>query len=120
MNKLEIKDGYIRASLDIFSYREGNVRIMYSPALDISGYGNTVEEAKRSFYIVFHEYLRCCVENGTLDADLIKHGWKKIAAESDYRSPDIVSMIRSNSNLRSLIQGNFQKVSRTLSVPVSC
>ena len=120
MNKLEIKDGYIRASLDIFSYREGNVRIMYSPALDISGYGNTVEEAKRSFYIVFHEYFRCCVENGTLDADLIKHGWKKIAAESDYQSPDIVSMIRSNSNLRSLIQGNFQKVSRTLSVPVSC
>ena len=51
MNKLEIKDGYINVSLDVFSYKEGDVRIMYSPALDLSGYGKNVEEAKRSFEI---------------------------------------------------------------------
>lgn len=120
MNKLEIKDGYINVSLDIFSFREKDVRIMYSPALDLSGYGKTVEEAKRSFEVVFKEYLNYCIENNTLDADLIKHGWKRRAAQSDYQSPDWTSMIRSNTNLRSVLQGNFNKVSRYISVPVSC
>ena len=46
MNRVEVKNGYIKTSLDIFSYKEDNVRIVYSPALDLSGYGNTVEEAK--------------------------------------------------------------------------
>ena len=46
MNKVEVKKGYIKALLDLFSYKEGNVRIVYSPALDLSGYGNTLEEAK--------------------------------------------------------------------------
>ena len=120
MNKLEVKDGYINVSLDIFSYKERDIRIMYSPALDLSGYGKNVDEAKRSFEIVLQEYLRYCTENDTLDADLAKHGWKKVAEETDYMSPDLVSMIRSNSNLRALLQGNFNKVSRSMSVPVSC
>ena len=120
MNKLEFKNGHINVSLDIFSYREGNVRIMYSPALDLSGYGNTVEEAKRSFEIVLSEYLKYCVENNTLDADLAKHGWKKESTERDYKSPDLVSMIEHNSNLRDLLQSNFSKTSRMMSVPVSC
>lgn len=120
MNKLEIKNGYINVSLDVFSYREGEVRIMYSPALDLSGYGNTVEEAKRSFGLVLSEYLSYCVENGTLDADLARHGWKKVASEADYKSPDLVSMIEHNSNLRALLQSNFSKTSRMMSVPVSC
>jgi hypothetical protein len=120
MNRVEVKNGYIKASLDIFSYKEDNVRIVYSPALDLSGYGNTVEEAKRSFEIALKEYLRYCIENNTLGADLEKHGWKKIAAEPDYQSPDIVSLIRSNSNLRTLIKGNYHKMSKSLSVPYSC
>lgn len=120
MNKVEVKKGYIKALLDLFSYKEGNVRIVYSPALDLSGYGNTLEEAKRSFEVTIKEYLRYCVENGTLDADLVQHGWKKVASEPDYQSPDIVSLIKTNNNLRTLIKGNYSKTTRSVSVPYSC
>lgn len=119
MNAIEIKKGIIKVSLDIVSYKENDIRIVYSPALDLSGYGKTADEAKRSFETTLKEYLLYCVDNATLDADLEKHGWKKQVSDYDYLSPDFGTMIRSNSNLRNLVKGNFNKVSRTLSVQLS-
>ena len=58
MAKLEISNGVIIVSLDVISFKEGDVNIIYSPSLDISGYGYTEAEAKRSFEIVYGEHLR--------------------------------------------------------------
>ena len=44
--------------LDTITFKEGDVHIIYSPSLDISGYGYTESEAKRSFEIAYSEYLR--------------------------------------------------------------
>lgn len=49
-------------SLDTITFKEGDVHIIYSPSLDISGYGYTEAEAKRSFEIAYSEYLRVSAE----------------------------------------------------------
>lgn len=120
MNRIEIKNGIIKASLDLFSYREDGMRIIYAPALDISGYGQTLSAARQSFEISFSEYLRYTIEKGTLEADLQAHGWKPTNHEMHYLSPDIVSLLRRNQQLRKLIQGNYQKESKTLSFSLAC
>ena len=120
MNRIEIKNGTIKASLDLFSYREDGMRIIYAPALDLSGYGQTLNDARHSFEISFSEYLRYTIEKGTLEADLQAHGWRPASCETNYLSPDMVSMLRRNQQLRKLIQGNYQKESKTLSFSLAC
>ena len=121
MNRIEITDGFVKTQLDIYTYRENGMCIMYSPALDVAGYGATVDAAKQSFEITLSEYLRFTLDNSTLADDLKAHGWKSLDGhEADYTSPDMVTLLRRNKQLRSLVQGDYRKSSRRLSVPVAC
>ena len=71
MNRIDIDSTTIRVLLDVFSYKDNGVQMMYAPALDLCGYGSTVEEAKQSFNVVVSEYLRYGLENNTLEDDLL-------------------------------------------------
>ena len=119
MNHIDINTTNIRVWLDVFSYKEDGAQIMYAPALDLCGYGATVDEAMRSFKVVVSEYLRFGLENGTLDEDLIGHGWKPGVEMQEYESPDILNIIRSNKQLQSVMRRDYRKISKRLSVPVA-
>lgn len=71
MNRIDIDSTTIRVLLDVFSYKDNGVQMMFAPALDLCGYGSTVEEAKQSFNVVVSEYLRYGLENNTLEDDLL-------------------------------------------------
>lgn len=120
MNRIDFDAAAIRVSLDVFSYKENGVQMMYAPALDLCGYGITVEEAKQSFEVVVSEYLRYGLENRTLEEDLRAHGWKPSSEMQEFESPDILSLVRRNKQLQNVMRKDYRKVSRRLSVPVSC
>ena len=65
----------IKCKLPLIIFKEENNIITYCPALDLSGYGSTEEEAKKSFEITLSEYFRYTVHKRTLVEDLRKHGW---------------------------------------------
>lgn len=79
MDKIKISYGQINSELAIFIFKEGTSYIAYSPALDLSGYGETEEEARSSFNIAISEYFKYGVTEGTLYKDLKEHGWRMIA-----------------------------------------
>lgn len=56
-------------------FAEDNVRIIYSPALDLSGYDYSQEEAKQSFTEALHEFFRYTNNKNTLDKVLKELGW---------------------------------------------
>lgn len=120
MNRIDITTATISVWLDVFSYKENGVQMMYAPTLDLCGYGSTVDEAKHSFEIVVSEYLRFGLENKTLEDDLRAHGWKQCAEMQEFESPDIVSILRNNKQLQHVIRKDHRKVSKRLSVPVAC
>ena len=121
MNRIDFDTATIRVRLDVFSYKEEGVQMMYAPALDLCGYGATVEEAKHSFEVVVSEYLRYGLENGTLEDDLRSYGWKPSSEMQEYESPDILSIVRSNKQLQNVLRkADYRKVSKRLSVPVTC
>ncbi|MBO4670436.1 MAG: hypothetical protein J5640_01140 [Bacteroidales bacterium] len=119
MNRIDINTTNIRVWLDVFSYKEDGVQMMYAPALDLCGYGATMDEAKKSFEVVVTEYLRFGLENGTLKDDLSAHGWTSSSEMQEYESPDILSIIRSNKQLQTVMHRNYRKISKRLSVPVA-
>ena len=65
----------IAIKVGVSLFREDNVFIAYCPALDMSGYGENENEAKKSFEQNMSFYVEYCVRKNTLVADLKKHGW---------------------------------------------
>ena len=65
----------IEAALEISLVREGKYWSAVSPALNVSGYGKTVAEAKASFKIEMDLLFEEALEKGTLHRLLLDYGW---------------------------------------------
>src|SRR5262245_16577179 len=68
------KGSYI-VKLPVLSFKDENAHIIYCPALDLSGSGNTESQARESFALTVTEYLDYTTKKGTLLNDLKKMGW---------------------------------------------
>ena len=88
MNTIEINNTGIKIDVSVFLFKEeidvsvflfkeDDVFHAYCPELDLVGYDYTEEGAKKSFEWVLKDYLEYTVENGTLEQDLLSHGWRK-------------------------------------------
>ena len=71
------KSGGIEANLMLIHFvDENNIHIIYSPHLDLSGYGKTKEEAQRSFEDSFADLIDYTINKKTLGKLLKQLGWK--------------------------------------------
>ena len=60
----------------IFSFQDADSYIVYSPQLDVSGYGKTQKEALSSFDYCLAGFLDYTFKKETLYEELISLGWK--------------------------------------------
>lgn len=75
LNKIVNHDGKFTVTLDVYVFMDEDVYIAYSPALDLSGYGTTKDEAKDPFSIVMEGYIADCITHLSIVKDLRAHGW---------------------------------------------
>jgi len=109
----------IKCSLPLIIFEEDNNIIAYCPALDLSGYGSTEEEAKRSFKVTLSEYFRYTVHKKTLAEDLKKYGWtvgrnlkKKLIP------PTLENSLQKNEDFSRIFNTyDFKKRSTTVDIP---
>ena len=64
-----------QVGLSLIEFNENDVTIVYSPALNISGYGYNSDEAKNSFNIALHEFFQYTNNKKTFDIVLKELGW---------------------------------------------
>jgi hypothetical protein len=64
-----------QVGLSLIEFNENDVTIVYSPALNLSGYGYNSDEAKNSFNIALHEFFQYTNNKKTFDKVLIELGW---------------------------------------------
>ncbi len=62
--------------LSLFSFIDDEVHIIYSPALDLSGYGKSEEDAKQSFEIALEEFIKYTNNKQTLTKELERLSWE--------------------------------------------
>lgn len=112
-NKIINKNGTINVFLDVYVFIDEDCYVAYSPALDLSGYGESEEEAKDSFSIVMDEYLQYAVSNKTLVKDLRAHGWRvRSVKQRKMAAPSFDSLIKSNSTFKDILEHReYRKVS---------
>lgn len=98
---------------------ENNIWIAHIPALDLSGYGNTENEAKASLDIVMNEYFEYAVKNHTLHADLKRHGWQ---LNKEVKTPELSESL-ANNPLKDIINNKPDLVkitNRQIQIPAYC
>lgn len=90
----------VRVRLLLFQFEdEKSIHFIYSPHLDLTGYGTDPAEAKRSFEIVFEDFIDYTLKKKTLAKVLTELGWTlKGPAKKPKRilAPSITSVIKDN------------------------
>jgi len=98
--KYQNRSSSVKVKLLLFQFIDENkVHFIYSPHLDLTGYGNTAEEARKSFEIVFEDFVDYTLKKKTLGKVLTDLGWKlKGSAQRPKKvlAPSITSIIKDN------------------------
>lgn len=97
---MEAIKGHIEISIPVILFRDEEERIWYAhcPTLDITGYGESQEDAATSFKIMLRETIEYMVTHGTLDKELRRLGWKK--TKNGQVPPSMENMLQENKELR--------------------
>lgn len=78
---------------------ENNTHLIYSPHLDLTGYGNSNSEAKDSFGIVFEDFVDYTLKKKTIGKVLKDLGWNMKGSPKKPKNilaPSITSIISNN------------------------
>ncbi len=74
-------------SLRVEIFKEGDVYVALSPELNVSSFGDTIEDAKKSFKEAVEAFIEECREMGTLEDVLEESGFSKINNSWKSRKP---------------------------------
>lgn len=78
---------------------ESNIHFIYSPHLDLTGYGKKLDEAKESFKIVFENFVDYTLKKRTIGKVLKNLGWElkgNVKKPKRILAPSITSVIKEN------------------------
>jgi hypothetical protein len=107
-------NGKYHVGLSLVEFEEDNVTIIYSPALDLSGYGQSESEAKNSFSEALHEFFRYTTNKLTLDKILKDLGWSVRGSKKQpkFNPPKDSDLVHSNPLYNEIVNNKSYKVSR--------
>ena len=108
--------GKINFNLPVIKFQEGDVYFFYTPALDLTGYGKTEEEAGTSFQETLGQFLDYTINKKTLFSELKKLGWK--VKKNSLVVPSLKDMIIENNYLAEIFEEKaYTKFHHTVSLP---
>ncbi len=94
------KAGEVKVNLLLIHFKdEGGINFIYSPHLDLTGYGNNLRDAKKSFEIVFEDFVDYTLKKKTLGKILTNLGWElkgTLKRPKKVLAPSITSVIGNN------------------------
>lgn len=110
----------IQVDVPLIIFEEDGSKIVYCPPLDISGYGNTEEEAVESFKICLGEFLNYTLNKKTFYSEMKRLGWKVKEKSHKPMTPPPMSMLLDSNDNFSRIFNNFpfRKINESILLPV--
>lgn len=105
--KFSNEKGSVTVTVPVIAFKEDNAQIIYCPALDLSGSGNTESQARESFATVVAGYLNYTTHKGTLWTDLKKLGWTIKKSKKKPASPPPMPELLENNEEFSRIFDNY-------------
>jgi hypothetical protein len=94
---------YIKVDLQVLFFQEDNIHYAYMPSFDLTGYGNTDEEARSSLTVVLDEFLRYTLNKNTFFIELQRLGWKIKSSKRPMYAPQMSDLINTNDQLKDIV-----------------
>jgi hypothetical protein len=112
----------IKVNLSLIEFEEDGSRIVYCPALDVSGYGNTETEAMKSFYVSLGEFFHYTTNKKTLASELKLMGWVIRKSKNKPMTPPPMShLLELNDNFSRIFNEHpFRKFDQAFDLPLAC
>jgi hypothetical protein len=115
------KDHKIEFSLLVYSFMEENIVCLYSPQLNVTGYGMDEAEAQESFEATLAEFFSYTTHKRTLLKELEGLGWKIRSKRRShvYTPPIYENQISHSSQLVELLKSGkeLKRFNHSVSVP---
>lgn len=110
--------GGLTCSLTVIAFQEDGIHFVYAPAMDLTGYGNTIEEARASFEQTLEQFVNYSMNKQTFFVELKKLGWK-ISKKKASIPPSLVDMINKNEYLAKIFEEKqYTKFNKDINLPV--
>lgn len=111
------KSAKVTVEVPVIIFEEDGVTFIYTPALDLTGYGRDEDEARASFGETLEEFLRYTINKGTLHDVLVSYGWKVGKNRKVPRS--LVHMLTTNEYLARIFEEKqYKKAHETVHIPL--
>lgn len=113
----------VKVHLPIIKFEEDNCKLVYCPAVDITGYGSTDDEAEESFFVSLTEFIKYTLNKGTLLECLKDLGWdipQSKRAKKSISPPSMSDLLAGNDNFSRIFNNHsFQKIDRAIDLPIA-
>ena len=110
----------ITVNLPMIEFEEDGCKIIYCPALDVSGYGKNAEEANESFLITMGEFFLYGLHKKTLVEELQSMGWIIKHNNKKMQAPEMSKLLLENENFKRIFDNfDYQKFNKQVEIPVS-
>lgn len=96
--------------LDIIYKQEDEHVVSFCPALDVSGYGYSVNEAKKSFHIELKIFLEETTKHGTFERYLLEKGWTLKRIPKPSYIPPVFDLSKNKNMLKASIDITRERV----------
>jgi len=118
INTITEKNQVINVLIDVFFLKEGNTIVAYSPALNLTTYGEDRDDAKLAFNEAIKIFFDETQKKGTLEKILLKLGWSLTQIPAiNYKPPKIV-----NNQLAQFVQSNrsiIKSEKKQIAIPIT-
>lgn len=110
----------INVSLSLYVWVEDNITFVYSPALDITGYGINEKEAKNSFQVTLDEFVNYTHTKKTIFDELEKLGWTVNRKKKRVHAPNLEELRADNDIFRNLLKkSNIRSESQNIALSLA-
>lgn len=92
----------VTVGANVLLWKEDGVHYAFAPSLDITGYGKTEAEAKRSFEVMLDEFLEYTHNKGTIFKELERLGWTVNKKKKRVKAPDHLELLEDNPDYREI------------------
>ena len=96
----------VHFNMGLFQFQEDGIVIVYSPSMDISGYGKNEAEAKTSFQETMSTFLDYALKKNILLAEFKRLGWNITKADlkkNRVKVPPLADLIQKNDYLAEIL-----------------
>jgi len=95
-------DNLYHIDLTLLFWKDNGTHYVYAPALDLTGYGKTEVEAKKSFETTLGMFADYSITKGTIYKELERLGWTTNKKKKRVKAPTDEELMEDNEALREL------------------